>query len=478
MTTVLHDIQTEYFDIVESLLMPLHRKMQRQGSDPFQVAVSIAEDESQHSEWAKKIEESRERLRAFWDIHSITTSEEVRQLSALKYVYGGDVSPLYTSNIASSVGLYADTIIIPDPVFKGLTYPGTNLERNIYTLIKHGLNILTYKEVALAQVTPPILAVVPHYFYLYTDYQILVHSLGSDDVLPHMSKVFGRAFSSNSELQSYLSRFDSYQSLSESVLDPTRVLSNIAIEGVVAQLERFEQVIADNFTIDNGFSPGNLLKQLAFSRFVQATDVVVSSSILGGIPFTDAEASWKYMSWKYEYLPSSYADMGTVGRTHLINKVLQVGNSEKLQLLRGLPVDILIELRKQNAMQELRDAISKGIHELDELSLSDIVMVTENVSKSLENMFTKHQSDLADLATKKGKYYRDLSKFIGLGTFQLLSSISTVTPLKVGAVLSRLLIKVPTATDVLDKRDELRQETAIINRSPAAIFIKHIKQSK
>ena len=68
--------------------------------------------------WKKTAPEIEAKITDFWKINAEVVRAHLGELRGSKAIFGGDVFPSYLSNVASSVGLYMDTIVLPDPAFR------------------------------------------------------------------------------------------------------------------------------------------------------------------------------------------------------------------------------------------------------------------------------------------------------------------------------------------------------------------------
>ena len=103
--------------------------------------------------------------------------EEMR--GNIKGVFGGDLFPAHDENIVSKCGVYADTIILPDPFLRSRhVFEHFPEEEHAYYLMKHGLSILQYKRIACADIGTPIVAILPDRTVLEKEEKEFVLGLG------------------------------------------------------------------------------------------------------------------------------------------------------------------------------------------------------------------------------------------------------------------------------------------------------------
>src|SRR5208337_1703513 len=111
-------IQAEYFDIVDLFFGKPFSEMRRNNVSAIAVAQQLVSTERLVEAFRDEGEKFAEGIREFWKDVGPDVDAYVEKLNALKGFFGGDVAPLYSKNIATSVGLYLDTVLIPDPLLK------------------------------------------------------------------------------------------------------------------------------------------------------------------------------------------------------------------------------------------------------------------------------------------------------------------------------------------------------------------------
>jgi len=140
-------------------------------------------------------------LREFWDISHDAVSYHLQDLPKIKGVFGGDLFPSHDSNIASTCGLYLDTIILTDP-FMNSADLFSRWERSeaVRYLIKNALNVLKYQDLATAEVNPPIVAIIPFGSSVDSDQRDILIKSAEPDALAHAGVIFGTTFQSMEDL--------------------------------------------------------------------------------------------------------------------------------------------------------------------------------------------------------------------------------------------------------------------------------------
>lgn len=148
----LADIQRTYFDFLHANFSHFYDIMVERGLTPHEAARAVSSSESSRAELLGPMPEFLATIDEFWDATGDIAHWHVEDLhGALKGVFGGDLFPSHSQNLASKTGIYLDTLVLPDPFLRSRTLFGLwDDERRAYYLVKHALNLLQYRELACA----------------------------------------------------------------------------------------------------------------------------------------------------------------------------------------------------------------------------------------------------------------------------------------------------------------------------------------
>ena len=224
--TPLKDVQNMYFTFIERSFGQFFTEMLRLGMTPHQAGLAFSKDADVREDTLKGLPGFLSTVVEFWGhVGDVEHAHVEDAHETLKCVYGGDLFPTFTENIASKCGLYADTIILPDPFLRSLElFKRLTDERKVYYFIKHAMNILLYKDLACADVEPPIVIISPDDTAVERDEKRFMLRLGEDDAVIHSGKLFGRTFVAFEEVVEFARRLDTVDALLAEVRDPKRLL--------------------------------------------------------------------------------------------------------------------------------------------------------------------------------------------------------------------------------------------------------------
>ncbi len=464
----LRQVQSEYFEILEDNFGRLFSEARRYKVSAQRISEDASERPSLVSAFCADVDEFAAGLEEFWNAYGPVVAVHLNDLTSLKSVFGGDIFPSYTSNIACSVGLYMDTIVLPDPLSRLFTMRAALSPKEVFRLaVKHALNALGYRELALAELNPPIVVIAPDRFGPDKGYTLTVKTAGEADALTHASSIFGRTFNDAADLIEFATRSGNPDQIVRLMADPSRLLFDTDWSGPLPdQLSRF--LAESQATSRLALTYGEALYMSFGGRMMMANDTLLRSAWCRGSPLIDAPTSWKYLQWKYEYDAAAGQGSKPAPET-IISKAL--GSS----LLSGLPSETIIELRRNGATAELRELIGKGIDEINSASDAEATFVADEVIANIDEAFSNHDETLRDLTSSKRKFYGlDVGRYVvsgGLGLASLLTKSPTLGVLTFLSQLGGTL-----APDELARRyREMRSKSESLQRSPVGMMFHHLK---
>jgi hypothetical protein len=478
----LHDVQVAYFGLLEGIFGDTYREMRKRDLTPQQVAWGFSQDEEVVATFLADADELTSEIAGFWEAYAPVVLLHIQELDCLKSVFGGDIFPSYTANIACSAGLYVDTVILPDPLFKALHMLRRSMKPKhaFHFIIKHALNVMSYKELALVEVDPPIVVIAPDMPLIEEARQRYLFAEAESDTLVHCSKLFGKDFHDMQELNSFLKTVKKPDELFSHMTSPDRFLIDVEQPRTPSdQLRIFQEKTSPQFASSlDETNMGEVIWLTLNGRLIQANEALYRSSLFRGSPLIDAPTSWQYLLWKYEYDADRTKEDNSNLTDAVIVKALQTSANGELELLSGIPAQALIELRQKGALIELREAIRKGIKEIDEIDKEGLIETMEGVTANLKDLLAKHKQDLDEIRDSRKRFFgRDVGSLVTATGFTI---AATVTSNPLLSLISGVagLIGIPSAKDVIKDFKDIRAKDQRIKRSPTGILFSHSKRRK
>jgi hypothetical protein len=472
----LKEIQEIYFSMIEKNFSSFYILMLEKKMNPHQVAHFIAYESKNNESLNTSLDGFLYALEEFWKsviepwyLHLEDDNDSI------KAVFWWDLFPSNNENIASKCGIYTDTIILPCPYMRTKElFKRETRERRIYFLIKHGLNILQYKDIALADLEKPILVVLADEEMIDSKKYDRISELAKKDALYHAQKVFWREFDSFEELIDFGSKLDSIEKLMPEIKNPDKVLFDLDFkEPIEQQIQNQTKENSKLIWVDNPW----LMVALQWMWRMWATNELLSkASRFGWTPLIDAPTSWEYFKWKLEYDAERIYWEKDYKKMHIM-KALIWSNNTDIEWIWKIPPEWLIELRKTWAIHEIRSILGSGINELVSANSLDFNSTSKKVSANLDEAINKHQDNIKKLRNKKWKIAgHDIGSLILMWSVEIVA-ICNWTPLYwLWAFGAGQLVDLPKIKDLpktFDKMRDVDKEKEEIKRSPIGIIFKY-----
>ncbi len=472
----LHKVQELYFEGLESYFGDAWKLMREQNLTPQQVGEFASSKRRFVEHWESHRDEITEKITHFWRMYADVVDFHLARQKTLKAVFGGDMFPSYTNNIACSVGLYLDTVVLPDPVlFSVGTLRGLPPDKQLQYVVKHALNAFSYRELALADTKNPIVVLRASMRDTSPEYMDYLKDVTQSDVLAHLGTILGREFDSVDQAKVHLKTIVTPDDLASRLAAPERLVFDAEWSGT--SKENIERYLADSMSLGlSGYPPvsaGVLLYMHVLGRMMQANDAILESSFVGGTPLIDAPTSWRHLLWKMEYDVARGARAGTDHRQMLISRAIQVAGSGRLNLLRNITPDALIALRQNGALDEMRAILAEGIDKIDTVDDVSVREAADAMIRNLEVALDQHAKDV-ERVRKSGVFFG-----IGVAGAAVATGIS-IAAAATGSIPLGLLgvgastIGAPTIKELLMKGKELRKDRDHLRRSPVAICVQEM----
>ena len=474
----LHEVQSAYFEILDKFFGKPFSEMKANKVSPAQIAAHMASQDKMVQAFANELEEFASGMLEFWTYYAPIVELHLEDLKCLKSVFGGDVFPSYQANIACSVGLYMDTVVLPDPLLRILNLARVMEPRESFRLItKHSLTALAYKDLALAEVDPPIVVLVADPMFLEPPYLNLLQGRSDADVVKHASRMFGHRFRTTEELYAFLSKFATADEMIGRLEDPKRFLFDTEwSEPLSKQFVKYVKDTASKVGGAVGESVAETTYKAFVGRMMQTNDLLFRAARYSGTPLIDAPTSWQYLLWKYEYDSESAGTINKDMQNTVISKAIESEGSTEFGMLSGVPVEALIELRRNGALAGLRETIRRGLNDLDLASADSLKKVADEVVSNIDRAFEEHSKELNAITSSRRKFFGlDVGRWIANCGLSVATALSTHNAgLAALAAVGPALVGMPSIPDLHKRWQELQSRSQQIQRSPTAILFRHL----
>lgn len=467
----LQEIQYRYFELVEKYFSELKRKSEKNNLDPIQAAESFSKDSS--VDFSKIIPDFIEEINQFWGNYEEIARSHIENNNSFKAVFGSSLFSDHTNNIASPVGLYMDTVILPDPFFKYDLVSQVSSEDRACYFIRMALNVLSYQKLATTDVNPPIVIILPDKFGRDHEYSEYLQNYSIPDVIKHISIMFGENLSSKEETEDFISRLKDPNLVINSLVKSEKLLFDL--DWYMPKEDQIIKMYNDYYKglpyFQNGFHAGHVVLFNSHGRITQANDVLLKAHTLGGNPIIDAPTSWKYLSWIYEYRAMKFNPQDT--QNVCLIKALQHISENEMTWLNPIPEEELINLRRSGELQEIRKLFTKTIHKIDSVGLSKFKSVSTSLVNEIKRSLKDYNKDMENLKGLNRDFIGGVRNWTCIAPLEI-AAIAGEIPLLglIGIFTLNQFVDFPKFKNLSKKYKEIKDTKEKISKSPASIFIR------
>lgn len=470
----LSEIQNMYFTFLENNFGNFYKIMLERGLTPHHAGLALSRQTSTINGLVEQLPGFMETIEEFWKQTADAAHAHVEDMhDTLKGVFGGDLFPSHNENIASKCSIYTDTIILPDPFMRSKDlFKLWDAKSQVYYLIKHALNLLQYKELACADIVPPIVVILPDMAALEDSEKKFFLRLGQDDAVIHAGKVFGRKFESFEEVMEFASALDTLERVTSEIVDKNRVLFDTEWKGdLKAQIAT--AMDDDHAKLLGTKNPGVIVAAQALGRMCICNELLIKAGRLRGTPVIDAPTSWQYFAWKLEYDAENLEKENNITDMHILRGLQSLAKDE-MQWLGRVPPDALIELRKIKALDEIRAILGKGVDKLTKVNPANFHRTRDQVFDNINEAFKKHKKNIKQLNSKKWKFAgKDIGSWLVVGTIEVAAAATGLPVWGLASIAADQLLDIPKLKDIPSSIKALAKESKELNQSPVGMLFKY-----
>jgi len=401
-------IQKDYIELLESYLAPLGKDAlidhvdsgERYSSLPYISDILLAYYESLPRD-----------IIDFWKQHSKDLQAEIANQDNLKVCYSGNVSPTDASNLVNKLGLYVDTMLIPDPIFNVTQQLNEVSQRHYYLqqVIRHSLNMMRLKPLLEADLGNPIAVIYPSTKIYDPVFREKIRQAATKDTIRYLNQTFRLELKDSDDPFEVMSKFKSPEDLVKLLAKPENLIPDLVnptipegFKDFYESSKRFYAPPYDRLNAGDGFCG------YIFGRLMSFHDHFASCQTFGAEPIYDNENSWKMFSW---YLNDVFPQGNILSNEGLVANSIGLKNP---QWIGNLPVDKLVEARGNGELEEIRSTLTKGINRMKYSTSEDVDKVALKVQSNLKEAYDDHQSRIKSIEkTLKRKYLLDYPLVIG-----------------------------------------------------------------
>lgn len=470
-------IQEEYFAFLFREFGWLYEQMKKAEVTPSAAAEITSRHDDMMQGLMEALPDMVDAVREFWSAVGETAGYHLQDSRQLKAVFAGDIFPAYWENAVSTAGLYVDTIILPCPITRlGTLLKAAPSKEIVKLVIKHVLTAMTYRDIALADVDPPIALIIPNSDDADEEDRKSLILRATPAICAHAKYLFDRTFESVEELQEFCIHLKTVDSVMKELKRPDRLIFDT--EWGKDPVEQLSRSIRENshFPGMNESNAGLHIFASNIGRMPQAFGAQQAANHFGGSPYINAETSWLHFTWLLEYQGApSQDDLNIRHSMHVVRALVSEADNN-LQWLGNVPPETVLEIRKRGLANELRELLGKGVSNLININRDNYFRTADQVVENLDAAFRKHQQELMEARQKKLKLYGiDVGACAATGAVAVAAALTGNVTL--GAISGALGVAgLPNLRDIKTKFQQISAEDKARRESPTGLLFRHVKR--
>lgn len=473
----LAQIQDAYFTLLFREFGWLFEQMQKAGANPAAAGRIAARDAAFVEHAVEVLPKMVEDLKEFWQAVGDGGAFHLQDQQTLKATFAGDLFPAYWENAVSTAGLYVDTIILPCPIMRTAPMIASNMPRSelVAVLLKHVLTAMTYREVAIADVSPPIALVMPNTGDIDTESRRGLVERAKPLMVKHASYLFGRDFESVEHIGEFCDSLSTVEKALAELKGGDRLVFDA--EWGSGPREQLNRVLAEKqpgHVDSDPEHPGHHILSSVLGRMPQAMATEDNAFHFGGTPLINAQTSWLYYTWMLDYQAAPVPTGHRGAQSMHIVRALSAESGNNLAWLGNVPPETVLEIRRNGLAEEVRALLDTGVSDLIKANPSNYFRTADQVVENLDKAFRKHQQALLEARNKKLKLYGvDVTSMLATGVVAVAGAVTGNVAL--GAISGVLgVVGLPNLREIKSKFAEIAAEDKARRASPTGLLFRHL----
>lgn len=470
-------VQEEYFEFLFREFGWLYDQMKKAEVSPATAAEITSRHDDMMKNLAEALPEMVDVVREFWSSVGEAAGYHLQDSQQLKAVFAGDIFPAHWENAVSTAGLYVDTIILPCPITRlGVMLKAAPSAQLIKLVVKHVLNAMTYRDIALADVDPPIAMIVPNPNDADDDDRKELVVQATPAICAHAGYLFDRTFESIEELREFCIHLKTIEQVGKALKRPDRLIFDT--EWGSDPLEQLARSVKENahFPGMNEPNAGYHVFASSIGRMPQALGAQQAAQHFRGSPFINAETSWLHYTWLLEYQGGRREDDLTSRHSMHVVRALVAEANNNLEWLGNVPPQTVLDIRRRGLADDLRELLGQGVSNLIGINPDNYFRTADQVVENLNTAFRKHQEVLREARNKKLKLYGiEVGACTATGAVAVAAALTgNVTLGAISGVLG--VAGLPNLKDIKTKFKQMAAEDKARRESPTGLLFRHVKR--
>ena len=345
-----------------------------------------------------------EALHQFYSDYRFDLFEAAKTFGGMKLVLGGTSRfGNVQFNSVRKMLLYADTILIPDPILPWLESERNEEKFRHVNLLQNAFNLLHLKPLIDADLSYPAIIVFPSWEKSLEDHDKETRDSIYNLLVAFIGYYLNREFANLDEIVDFINANEG-EFLRK--LDENRLLippEGSGKESISEAIEKYKENMriwrSDDFVSKAERMPKGLFAMYGLmERLGPQYHLLENSEELSAQPMLCLQAHWHYYTLCANMFDGRLVKNNVIQQTTL--NVLRSLNAPRFEWLGNVPIDALAELRRNNENEKFRRTLDEHTRNLHEASIDDLDRTAAEVGRGIASLLTEHQNHIREIQEK------------------------------------------------------------------------------
>lgn len=425
----------------------------------------------------------------YWSKNVLCLQDQLNCQSSLKVSCGIGETRKSVSQLVSTVGLYADTIIVTDPIqvatrialgFDPRQPDSANLSLSL--VLPAMINLINSFDLLTSELLPPICVLFPEQFNETDITRNLINCQVENDAVQIFSRLLNKRLDSYEVLRYQMKRIRTNDDLDKRIvnMDLWRHLLDATAKipsEFSSHLNKVYSTLPSVTPIQHQRDRATLGQQMLFhftGQLTQLNELAVKSVQTSSHPMFSSPEQWNLWLTRKSFLEER-AVTADFDKASILN-VLNQSKSRQVNLLTSFTNEELIFLRKEGALSDLRLKLFSEICRLGISNSSNEVRVESEISKRVNELIEEHSKQVTALASAERKFYGiDVGAAIARASFAI-AALASDDPIVKIVSASIGVSGLGSVKDVIKAAKGLAGQKRALKNSASAILVRKLDQ--
>lgn len=401
-----------------------------------------------------------EELRAHYARHKLEPFRQARELPGLKYVIGGSgrFTPTHLGSVRKML-LYADTVLVPDPVLPWIETPRHEEKFHLIWFLKALHTLLQLKPLVDADLPGAAVFVFPSWEKSLEDRDPVTKEGISDLSLSVLNMLLNKSFAALGDVakfardqkQAFLLAIDE----AHAFVGPGGEVG----EALSAALGRYRLEVGQWRSEDFNALFGRLseAEQIIVGlqeRIAPQFHLLENSHDLDANPLIALPNHWHYYQLVAKSLETRLIGLGVLSPSSV--KIMHGLNQPGLNWLGNVPIEALVRLRQEGENEAFRNHLNCFINALGESPIQDLERTSQEVTRGIRCLVEKHQKEMAAVLDR----YKHKHGVTAVGAWVSLAGVFLPALAPWFGTTAPLALLIKYTSDKSEERKEMKARSA------------------